>query len=51
MASPKSKSAAGSEIGISNWIDIPQDRINRFAEATCDQQRIRVADLIALHYR
>jgi acyl dehydratase len=36
------KSAVGSEIGVSDWIDITQDRINRFAEATCDQQWIHV---------
>jgi len=36
------KSAAGSEIGVSDWIEITQDRINRFAEATCDQQWIHV---------
>ena len=36
------KSAAGSEIGVSDWIEITQDRINCFAEATCDQQWIHV---------
>jgi len=36
------KSAAGSEIGVSDWIEITQDRINRFAEATCEQQWIHV---------
>jgi acyl dehydratase len=36
------KSAAGTEIGVSDWIEITQDRINRFAEATCDQQWIHV---------
>jgi acyl dehydratase len=36
------KSAVGSEIGVSDWIEITQDRINRFAEATCDQQWIHV---------
>jgi len=36
------KSAAGSEIGVSDWIEITQDRISRFAEATCDQQWIHV---------
>jgi acyl dehydratase len=36
------KSAAGSEIGVSDWIEITQDRINRFAEATCDEQWIHV---------
>lgn len=36
------KSALGSEIGVSDWIEITQDRINRFAEATCDQQWIHI---------
>jgi len=32
------KSAVGTEIGASDWIEVTQDRINRFAEATCDEQ-------------
>src|ERR1700719_2538455 len=36
------KSAVGSEIGVSEWVEITQDRINRFAEATCDEQWIHV---------
>jgi acyl dehydratase len=36
------KSAVGKEIGASEWIEITQDRINRFAEATCDEQWIHV---------
>ena len=36
------KSAVGAEIGVSDWIEITQDRINRFAEATCDEQWIHV---------
>src|SRR3954467_8526746 len=36
------KSAVGSDIGTSDWIEITQDRINRFAEATCDEQWIHV---------
>jgi acyl dehydratase len=36
------KSAVGTEIGASEWIEITQDRINRFAEATCDEQWIHV---------
>jgi len=34
--------AVGQEIGASEWIEITQDRINRFAEATCDEQWIHV---------
>ena len=36
------KSAVGTEIGVSDWIEITQDRINLFAEATCDEQWIHV---------
>jgi acyl dehydratase len=36
------KAAVGSEIGTSEWIDITQERINLFAEATCDEQWIHV---------
>jgi hypothetical protein len=31
------KAAVGSEVGASEWIDITQDRINLFAQATCDE--------------
>ena len=36
------KAAVGKEIGASEWIEITQDRINKFAEATCDEQWIHV---------
>ncbi len=36
------KSAVGTEVGISDWIEITQDRINQFAEATGDEQWIHV---------
>lgn len=36
------KSAVGIEIGASDWIEITQDRINQFAEATCDEQWIHL---------
>jgi len=36
------KAAVGTEIGASEWVEITQDRINRFAEATCDEQWIHV---------
>jgi acyl dehydratase len=49
------KSAAGSEIGVSDWSEITQDRINRFAEKTRDEQWIHVDQKRAkeepLHYR
>ena len=33
---------AGQEIGVSDWVDISQDRINKFADATGDHQWIHV---------
>jgi acyl dehydratase len=36
------KAAVGTEIGVSEWVEITQDRINRFAEATCDEQWIHI---------
>ena len=36
------KSAVGTEIGVSEWIEVTQDRIHRFAEATCDEQWIHL---------
>jgi acyl dehydratase len=36
------KSAVGTEVGVSEWFEITQDRIDKFAEATCDEQWIHV---------
>ena len=36
------KAAVGTEVGVSEWVDVSQDRINMFAEATCDEQWIHV---------
>jgi acyl dehydratase len=36
------KAAVGTEIGVSDWVEISQDRINAFAEATGDEQWIHV---------
>jgi acyl dehydratase len=36
------RSAVGQEIGTSDWVEITQDRINLFADATCDEQWIHV---------
>jgi acyl dehydratase len=33
---------AGKEVGISDWFDVSQDRINQFAEATEDRQWIHI---------
>lgn len=35
-------SLAGQEVGVSDWVTIDQERINRFAEATGDHQWIHV---------
>ena len=36
------KSAVGTELGVSDWVEVTQDRINKFAEATGDEQWIHV---------
>jgi len=35
-------SLIGKEIGVSDWVEINQDRVNQFAEATGDHQWIHV---------
>ena len=32
----------GQEIGVSNWLEVPQERIDLFADATLDHQWIHV---------
>ncbi len=36
------KAAAGEELGTSSWIEVTQDRVNLFADATGDHQWIHV---------
>jgi acyl dehydratase len=36
------KAAVGSAVGVSDWVEVTQDRIDRFAEATGDDQWIHV---------
>lgn len=36
------QSLVGTEIGVSDWLEITQDRVNRFADATGDHQWIHV---------
>jgi acyl dehydratase len=36
------KAAAGREIGVTDWVEVTQQRIDRFAEATGDAQWIHV---------
>lgn len=36
------RSAVGSELGVSDWVLVDQDRINKFAEATGDYQWIHL---------
>ena len=35
-------SLVGQEIGVSDWLEVTQDRVNRFADATGDHQWIHV---------
>ena len=32
----------GQEVGVTDWIEIDQDRINKFADATGDHQYIHI---------
>jgi acyl dehydratase len=41
--------AVGTEVGVSDWVEITQDRINKFAEATGDEQWIHVDVERAVH--
>jgi acyl dehydratase len=42
IAASELKSLVGQEIGVSDWVAIEQDRIDKFAEATGDRQWIHV---------
>ena len=41
------RASVGNEIGVSDWIDVPQSRITDFAEATEDRQFIHVDEALA----
>ena len=41
------RASVGNEIGVSDWIDVPQSRITNFAEATEDRQFIHVDEALA----
>src|SRR5215208_6743657 len=36
------KGAVGTEVGVSDWVEVTQERIDRFAAATGDEQWIHV---------
>jgi acyl dehydratase len=36
------KTVVGSEVGVSDWVEVTQERIDKFAEATGDEQWIHV---------
>ena len=36
------KEAVGTEIGVSDWLEVTQECISKFADATCDEQWIHV---------
>jgi acyl dehydratase len=38
----EAQSLVGQEIGVSDWLEMTQDRVNRFADATGDHQWIHV---------
>ena len=41
------RAKVGQELGTSDWIEVTQDRINQFADATEDQQFIHVDEALA----
>lgn len=41
------KAAVGTEIGVSDWINVTQDRIDAFADATEDRQFIHIDPVLA----
>ena len=41
------RSKVGQEIGVSDWIDVTQDRISQFADATEDHQFIHIDPVAA----
>ena len=43
----KFKENVGKEIGVSDWVEVKQDRINQFAECTGDHQWIHVNEEMA----
>jgi acyl dehydratase len=45
------KSAVGTQVGTSDWIEITQDRIDKFADATSDEHWIHVDHDRAKHLR
>ncbi len=44
------QSLVGQEIGVSDWLTIDQDRINKFADATGDHQWIHVNEEMAKQF-
>ena len=43
----KMKERIGQEIGVTDWLKIDQDRINKFADCTLDRQWIHVDEEMA----
>jgi len=41
------RAKVGQEIGVSDWLDVTQDRINKFADSTEDHQFIHVDPIAA----
>ena len=42
MPLSEAPSLVGAEVGVSDWLEMTQDRVNRFADATGDHQWIHV---------
>ena len=42
------ESVIGTEVGLSDWIKIDQEQINKFAEATLDNQFIHVISIFRI---
>ena len=50
IVKPSEIDSVGTETGLSEWITIDQDQINKFAEATLDNQFIHVDQEAANQY-
>jgi len=47
MSVEEMKKSVGQELGVSDWFEITQDRINQFADCTLDHQFIHVNEELA----
>ena len=47
VAASEIQSLVGTELGVSDWIEVAQDRINQFADVTEDHQFIHINEAMA----